>query len=112
MVAAWKRRTNQRAVQTITRHVVEICHQMESWRRLLRHLERLAAERDAAAPPLLFRHRGPGDPPRTLPPRRGLIAGRNGPRRSESRTAAAKSDLAHSYGRHSRLSWNPTDKKS
>ena len=53
--AAWNRRTNQRAVENITQLVVEICHQMEDWRRLLRHLDRLEPARDPARRPLISR---------------------------------------------------------
>ena len=38
--------THQRAVRTTTELVVEICHQMENWRRLLRHLERIERQRE------------------------------------------------------------------
>ena len=43
---SWNTRTNLRSVETITKHVVEICHQMEGWRRLLRHVDRIERERD------------------------------------------------------------------
>ena len=55
MGAAWNSRTNLRAVQTITQHVVEICFQMEGWRRLLRHVARLESERQPADHPRLAR---------------------------------------------------------
>ena len=55
MGAAWNSRTNLRAVQTITQHVVEICFQMEGWRRLLRHVARLEGERQPADHPRLPR---------------------------------------------------------
>lgn len=50
---AWNSRTNLRSVELITHRVVEICYQMEGWRRLLRHIEKIEQERDAADHPLL-----------------------------------------------------------
>ena len=44
----WNTRTNLRSVETITQLVVEICNQMEDWRRLLRHLERSESDREVA----------------------------------------------------------------
>lgn len=38
---AWNTRTNLRAVEKTTQLVVAICQQMEDWRRILRHLDRL-----------------------------------------------------------------------
>lgn len=54
---AWNTRTNLRAVETTTLLVVEICHQMEGWRRLLRHVERIERQRDDGelAPLLQYR---------------------------------------------------------
>ena len=46
----WNTRTNLRSVETITGLVVELCHQMEGWRRLLRHVERIEQDREAAPP--------------------------------------------------------------
>lgn len=45
---AWNSRTNLRAVEKTTQLVVAICHQMENWRRILRHLDRLEQERATA----------------------------------------------------------------
>ena len=55
MASAWNRRTNQRAVENITKLVVELCFQMEGWRRLLRHVARLETERQPADPAQLPR---------------------------------------------------------
>ncbi len=58
----WNSRTNLRSVELITYRVVEICYQMEGWRRLLRHIENIEQERDAADHPLLrYQRRMPGD---------------------------------------------------
>ena len=51
----WNTRTNLRSVETITQLVVEICHQMEGWRRLLRQVERIESERDSMDRPLPHR---------------------------------------------------------
>jgi hypothetical protein len=56
---AWNSLTNQRAVQTTMQLVVALCHQMEGWRRILRHIERIEKERDAEMPSLLLMSGGP-----------------------------------------------------
>jgi hypothetical protein len=45
---AWNSRTNLRSVELITHRVVEICYQMEGWRRLLRHVEKIERNREGA----------------------------------------------------------------
>ena len=63
--AAWNSRTNMRAVQTTVQLVVALCDQMEDWRRILRYLERLEAERERqeeAASPWPPGHRTPAPP--------------------------------------------------
>ena len=52
---AWNSLTNMRALETTTRLVVEICRQMEDWRRLLRYVERLETERAPEAVPRVRR---------------------------------------------------------
>ncbi len=54
---AWNTRTSLRAVERTTQLVVAICHQMEDWRRILRHLDRLEEERSSAPPSAAVPHR-------------------------------------------------------
>ena len=80
---AWNTRTNLRSVETITQRVVELCHQMEGWRRLLRHVERIERERDSTSLPLF-------SPSRRL-------------HQAQPAAPEARSDASHSPGVSSRL---------